>query len=431
MILRSEEMALEKYRGYMETCRRCSLCKFIPMEKITGFDHVNICPSISKYKFHTYSGGGRMVMGVALLEKRIDYTKKFLEVVYNCQMCGGCDTACKYGMDVEVLEPIQEIRVRCVEQGHTLPVLDKAIESLSKQGNMVSGARQARGEWAKDLDIKNFNRDKVDVIYHVGCQTSYNQGLWKVARATANLLKKAGIDFGIGGNNELCCGGRAYQMGYQEAFLNQAKQNMEALSKSGAKVLVTGCAECYNAFKVLYDKFNMKGPFEVLHTTEYFDRLIKEGRLKPTQEIGLSVTYHDPCNLGRQGEPYIHWEGKEIVGHLRTFDPPKEYRRGTLGVYEPPRDILKSIPGLKLLEMERIKEYAWCCGAGGGVLETNPEFAKSTAEERLREAKVTTGSEAIVTSCPWCEQLFSNTIRDTGSNLKVYDIVELLEKAAL
>ena len=422
-------MALENLRGYMETCRRCSLCKFIPMEKVTGFDHVNICPSIYKYKFHTYSGGGRMVMGVALLEKRLEYSQKFLDVVYNCQMCGGCDTSCKYGMDVEVLEPIQEIRIRCVEKGHTLPVLDKVIENLNKQGNMVSGIKEARGNWAKDMDIKNFKKDKVDVIYHVGCQTSYNKDLWNVAQSTARLLKKAGINFGIGGNDELCCGGRAYQMGYQESFLKLAKQKMEQMSDSGARILVTSCAECYNAFKVLYDKFNLKGQLDVLHTTEYFNRLIQEGKLKPTKEINLAVTYHDPCNLGRQGEPYIHWKGQEIVGHLRTFDPPKEYRRGTFGVYEPPREILKSIPGLKLLEMERIKEFAWCCGAGGGVLETNPEFAKSTANERLKEATATTGTEAVVTACPWCEKLFTEAIHDSRSSLKVFDIIELLDKA--
>ena len=126
------------------------------------------------------------------------------------------------------------------------------------------------------------------------------------------------------------------------------------------------CAECYHAFKVLYDKFGLKGNLEVLHTTEYFERLIKAGKLKPNKEVNLAVTYHDPCHLGRQGEPYIHWQGKQIPGQIILFDPPKEFRRGTFGVYEPPRDVLKSMPGVKLIEMERTKEYAWCCGAGGG-----------------------------------------------------------------
>jgi Fe-S oxidoreductase len=421
-------MALEDYRNSMETCRRCSPCKFIPLEKVKGYDHVNVCPSITRYEFHTYSGGGRMVMGTALLENRLDYTDKLLEVVYNCQMCGACDTSCKYSMDMEVIEPINEIRIKCVESGHTNPALDKVINSLRKQGTMVPGARIKRGDWATGLNIKDCSKEKVDVVFHVGCQTSFNKDMWKLARTTARLLQKAGENFGIAGENETCCGGRAYQMGYKEDFLNQAKKNMAMIKKSGAKTLVTGCADGYQAFKVLYDQYGLKGDLEVLHVTEYLDRLIKDGKLKPKKKVDITVTYHDPCHLGRMGEPYVHWEGKEIVEDIRTFDPPKEYRRGTYGIYEPPRDVLKSIPGLKLVEMDRIKEYAWCCGAGGGVNETNPDFAGWTANERIEEAG-STGAEAIVTACPWCERIFADTIKAKDGSLKVYDIVELLGKA--
>jgi Fe-S oxidoreductase len=423
-------MALEDYRTDMETCRRCSACKFIPLEKVEGFQHVNVCPSIARYNFHTYSAGGRMVFQVAMLENRVGYSDKLLEVVYNCQMCGACDVSCKYAMDMEVLEPLYEFRIKCVEDGHTVPALDSVINSLRKQGTMVPGAKAKRGDWAEGLDVKDFTRQKTRVIYHAGCRTCYDQDMWKVAKATIFLLQKAGVDVGIGGENELCCGGRAYQMGYKEDLLNQARQNMELFKKAGAEILVTGCADCYHAFKVLYDKFGMKGDLEVLHTTEYLDRLLKEGKLKPTKEVDVRVTYHDPCHLGRLGEPYIHWEGREIPGHIRIFDPPREFRRGTYGIYEPPRDVLKSIPGLKFVEMDRIKEYAWCCGAGGGVKETNPEFARWTAGERIREAEAT-GAEALVTACPGCEQSFNNTIKENGSSLKVYDVVELLEQAVL
>ena len=219
-------------------------------------------------------------------------------------------------------------------------------------------------------------------------------------------------------------------MGYREDAVNQAGRNMDVIKKSGAKTIVTGCAECYHAFKVLYDKFGLKGNLEVLHTTEYFDRLIKAGKLKPNKEVNLSVTYHDQCHLGRQGEPYIHWQGKQIPGQIIIFNPPKEYRRGTFGVYEPPRDVLKSIPGIKLAEMERTKEYAWCCGAGGGVRESNPDFARWTADERIKEARAT-GAEAIVSSCPGCETSFRDINKENGGSLPVYDVVELLAKAIL
>jgi Fe-S oxidoreductase len=166
----------------------------------------------------------------------------------------------------------------------------------------------------------------------------------------------------------------------------------------------------------------------VLHISEYIQQLIKDGKLKPRKRVDLAVTYHDPCHLGRLGEPWIHWQGKKVPGDRFVFDPPKVYRRGTQGVYEPPRDVLKSIPGIKLTEMNRIKEYAWCCGAGGGVSESNPEFAQWTARERIEEAE-STGAEALVTACPWCEKTFSEAIEATGSRLKVYDVVELVEKA--
>jgi Fe-S oxidoreductase len=166
----------------------------------------------------------------------------------------------------------------------------------------------------------------------------------------------------------------------------------------------------------------------VLHISEYMQQLLKNKKLKLRRSVDLAVTYHDPCHLGRLGEPWVHWQGKKVPGDRFVFDPPKAYRRGTHGVYEPPRDVLKSIAGIKLTEMTRIREYAWCCGAGGGVRESNPEFAQWTARERIEEAE-TTGAEAMVTACAGCEKNFSEAIKATGSRLKVYDIVELVEQA--
>jgi len=421
-------MALTDYQSDMETCCRCSACKFIPIEKITGYQRINICPSVTKYNFHAYSGGGRMGIGVAMADKRLKQTDKLKEVIYNCMTCGGCDISCKYAMDMEVLEPIYEMRIKCVEDGNTMPALDRLISSLSKHGTIVPGSKVKRGDWCEKLDVKDFTKQKVKVIYHAGCLTCYDKNMWKLAKANISLMQKAGVDLGIAREHEICCGGRAYQMGYKQDAIKQAKRNMEIFKKSGAEILVTGCADCYHAFKVLYDKFGMKGNMEILHTTEYFAHLIKEKKLKPKKEIKAEVTYHDPCHLGRLGETYIHWKGKQIQKHMRVFDPPRTFRRGTNGIYEPPRDILRSIPGMKLVEMDRIKEYAWCCGAGGGVKETNPEFANWTAIERIKEAE-STGAEALVSACPHCENIFNDAIKEKGSLLKVYDVVELLQKS--
>ena len=421
-------MALEDYRDDMEMCNKCSICKFIPLEKVKNEQPVYICPSIARYNFNAYSGGGRAGIGVAMLEDRLEYTDKLLDIIYNCQMCGGCDISCKYAMDMEVLEPIYEFRMKAVAEGHTDPALEKVITSLRKQGTMVPGAKIKRGEWADGLGLKDATAEKVDVLFHVGCLASYDKDQWKLARTTAKLLKKASVDFGIAGNNETCCGGRAYQMGYEEDFLAQARKNMDVIKKAGIKTVVTACADGYHAFKVLYDKYDLRGDLEVLHITEFLDRLIKDGKLKPAKKLTMKVTYHDPCHLGRLGEPWIRWEGKPVPGSQRRFDPPKEFRRGTYGIYEPPRDVIRAIPGVRLAEMDRIKEYAWCCGAGGGVSVSNPEFSRWTANERIAEAEAT-GAEAIVTACPWCEKNFTEAIKTSGSRLKVYDIVELLDKA--
>jgi Fe-S oxidoreductase len=285
-----------------------------------------------------------------------------------------------------------------------------------------------RSDWAAGLNLKDATKEKVDVLFHVGCLTSYDKDYWKLAKATVKILQKAGVNFGIAGDAETCCGGRAYQMGYKDAFLAQAKKNMAMIKKSGAKTLVTGCADGYQAFKVLYDKHDLKGDLEVLHISEYIDQLVKKGKLKLSKKVNLNVTYHDPCRLGRLGEPWVHWQGKKIPGDRFVFDPPKPYRRGINGVYEPPRDVLKAIPGVKLTEMVRIKEYSWCCGAGGGVNESNPDFAVWTARQRIDEA-VATGAGALLTACPWCEKTLNEAVKASGSSLKVYDIVELVEKA--
>jgi len=420
-------MGLEQYKGDMEMCCRCSACKFIPLQKVTGYQYANICPSISRFNFHSYSGGGRLNIAAAMLKDGFNYTDKLLDIVYNCQLCGACGVSCNYAMDMEVLEPIIEFRMKCVEDGMTHPALDKVIAGLRKNGSMVP-VKGRRGDWASGLNLKNALKEKVDVLYHVGCLTSYDKSMQKVAKATAKILQTAGVNFGIAGDAEICCGGRAYQMGYKKDFLKQAEKNMALIKESGVKTLVTACADGYEAFKVLYDKFDLKGDLEVLHISEFMDKLIKDGKLKPKRAIDLSTTYHDPCRLGRLGEPWIHWKGKKIPGDRFVFDPPKQYRRGTHGVYEPPRDVLKSIPGIKLTEMARIKEYAWCSGAGGGVLESNPPFAEWTALQRIEEAQAT-GAEAIVTACPWGEITFSEAIKKTGGRLKVYDIVELVEQS--
>jgi Fe-S oxidoreductase len=169
---------------------------------------------------------------------------------------------------------------------------------------------------------------------------------------------------------------------------------------------------------------------EVLHVVELIDRLIQQGRIKFTKAVPMTVTYHDPCHLGRLGEPYEPWNGKEkkILNQVHTWEPRRPRYMGAKGIYDAPRRILEAIPGIKLVEMERIREYAWCCGAGGGCSETYPEYSAWSAGERITEAN-TTGAEALVTACPWCEANFAAAKDENGKSIQVLDIIELVQNA--
>jgi Fe-S oxidoreductase len=380
--------------------------------------------------FHAYSAGGRLIAALALLEGRTEYTDKLVEIVYQCQMGGACDISCKVNRDLEPLEAMLELRAKCVDDGQVLPAHMVMIESLRSDDNPLGEPKAERGKWAEGLDVKDITREKADVLYFAGCLHSFDQDLWGIARGAVTLLRMAGVDVGISGMQEACCGGRAYEIGYRGEFTKYAEHNIETWNAAGVRTVVTSCSDGYGTLKLHYPKIGKPMNFEVLHITEYLDRLIKEGRIKPTKKVPLQVTYHDPCHLGRLSEPYVPWEGveKKVLGQVVIHDPPKKFRRGTNGIYEPPRDVLNSIPGLELVEMERIKEYAWCCGAGGGVKEAYPDFALWTAKERIEEAKAT-GAEALVTACPWCERNFRDALEQDGEKMKLYNTVELLLEA--
>jgi Fe-S oxidoreductase len=322
-----------------------------------------------------------------------------------------------------------EFRAKLVEEGWSLPQHLSAIHSLRKEFNMVQRPRSERGLWAEGLKIRDISRgEKAEVVFHAGCKFSYDESLRKTVREGIRILQKSGVDVGILGREESCCGARAYGMGYRKEYKAFSSKLINAWAKAEAKTVVTSCAECYHGIKRLFPKGGSK--VEVLHIVEYIDRLIKDGRITFSNPVPMTVTYHDPCHLGRMGEPYIPWKGveKKIRNQVIVYEPRKPRYNGAWGVYDPPRDVLKSIPGLQLKEMERIREYAWCCGAGGGTLEAFPEFAEWTALERIEEAK-SVEAEAIVSACPWCEKNFRVAAESIGDGIQTYDIVDLVSKA--
>lgn len=425
-------MSLDDYELESLRCTRCSTCKWVPWENMQNcdFDFTLGCPSVAKYHFHAYSAGGKFNMALSLMKGRIDYTDGFLDAVYKCQMGGGCDVSCKSVQDIEPLECMQELRIKCVQDGQAPPEHMLTIEGLKKEDNMLQGKKADRGKWADGIAVKNLTKEKAKVAFHAGCRYSFDEELWPTVRGGLSLLLNAGVDVGIMAKDEVCCGGRAYEMGYLGELTKFAEHNREAFKAAGIETLVTPCSDGYQTFKVLYDKIGQKLDIEVLHITEYINRLLKEGKIQLTKKIPLTVTYHDPCHLGRLSEPWVHWKGKEVtvLNTMIIHDPPKKMRRGANGVYDIPREILQRIPGLRLVEMYRARESAWCCGAGGGVKDAYPDFAIWTATQRLKEAKAV-GAKAIVSACPWCTRNFLDAARETGEKFEVYDIIELVQRA--
>jgi Fe-S oxidoreductase len=422
-------VALKDYLAEAERCSQCSYCKWIPFDQVKSWKYSRGCPSIAYNNFVSYSARGRYNLTRALVDKTIAYSEKVKDIAFQCNTCGSCDITCKIGrFNLEPLEMIREMRAQLVTDGQTIPQHQVLINSLKKSGNMFQKPQADRGQWAKGLDIKNILNEKAKVLFHTGCRFSYDKDQQSVARAAVSLLAKSGIDIGIMGTAESCCGGRAYSIGFRDEFNRYARKNLETWEKAGVETIVTSCSDCYHTFKRLYPI--MGSHFKVFHTVEYLDRLIKEGKIQFRKNIPLKVTYHDPCHLGRQGESYIPWQGKEkkILNQIVSYEPRKPRYNGARGIYDPPRNVIRSIPGIELVEMERIREYAWCCGAGGGVKEAYPEFSNWTATERIEEAK-STGAEAIVSACGWCERNFLDSIDSKGEKMRVFDIAELVERA--
>jgi len=414
---------LDDYRYEARHCTGQAQCRWIDYNYSQGTDFAWRCPSWQKEGFDSFGAEGKCNIVYYLLTGKLDYSSPMLrDVVYKCTLCGSCDVACKRNLDYEIQMMLESLRARLVEKGYgPMPQHEEKTRNIEGSHNRFGRNQAERRNWMpKDVTPAA----KADILYHAGCRASFVDT--EISGATARILNTANVPFMVM-KEERCCGHLLYTTGQTEKARKIAEENLKLIRETGAKTVVTSCAECYKTIKVDYPKLLGKSTsdldFEVVHLVELVDRWVKEGTLKLNNRVDMKVTYHDPCNLGRLSEPWYHWAG--VRKDWGVFDPPRTVRRGVHGVYEPPRDILRAIPGLELVEMVRRRENAWCAGNDAGVKEAYPEFALWTAGERLREA-VTTGAEAIVSCCPGCKESFTDAARN---GMKVYDIAELIVKA--
>ncbi|MHA2040543.1 MAG: (Fe-S)-binding protein [Candidatus Thorarchaeota archaeon] len=418
-------MTLGDFEDMMDSCVRCSKCKFLPQLQIKSKRFSHICPSIEYYNFHAYSGGGRMIMANALHKGRIDFSQDLLDVLYGCTNCGGCEVSCKWVYDLEPNEVIHELRVQAVESGAgPMPKHKKYIELVERSQNPYGEPIEDRPAWL--TDSVTIDEDS-STIYFVGCTAAYRRE--EIALSTARVLNAAEEGFRILGSDEFCCGSPVYRVGDRKKAIEIMKNNVQLFEKHGVKRIITSCSGCYNMLATEYPRF-IETDFEVVHISQHLESLITEGKLNLKHEVPLKVTYHDPCHLGRMSEPYEPYEGEkiEILSQVYIWDPPKEERRGAGGVYDAPRNVLRQIPGIELTEMERIREYSYCCGAGAGVKAAYPDFALWTANERVSEAE-STGAEVLVSVCPFCSTNFKDSLNHRESPLEYLDLTELVLKS--
>jgi Fe-S oxidoreductase len=255
--------------------------------------------------------------------------------------------------------------------------------------------RKNRANWAEGLSVKTFT-EGMEVLYFPGCYLSYDPRLKKAARATADILNRAGIDFGILGPGENCCGESIRKTGDEELFKRLARENIKTFIDNGVKKILVSSPHCYHTFKNEYPEFMVN--FEVVHISQYLFELINEGRLEFTGEYGKKVTYHDPCYLGRHN-----------------------------GIYDEPREVLRKVPGLELIEMADLRQDGLCCGGGGGRIWMETPKGQRFSDLRLEQA-TGVGAEVLVTSCPYCITNFedSRLNREDSDVIKIKDITEII-----
>jgi Fe-S oxidoreductase len=381
------------------------------------------CPIDSRYAFNLYSPHGLLHSALAELDGELDFGPKLVDALFKCTGCGACDARCKRNLDVEVLQVIENLKARCVEQGKgPMPEHKAMADNIRKTKNEYGKPHEDRLKWLTK-EIKP--AQKADMVYFVGCNSAYRQP--ELARATAKILSLTGTQFMLLAD-EWCDGNYVLATGQVELARELAEHNVKAIQESGAKTVITSSAECYKSLKVNFPKLLGKSteemPYTTLHITEYLDKLMKDGKLAFKKSVPMKVTYHDPCNLGRLSEPWQEW----VPNYKRVIPLGKVWRRGDRGIYDPPRNILKGIPGIELVEMERSRSNAWCEGSCGGVAVAFPDFALWTAGERLEEAQAT-GADAIVTSSPDAKELLAKAVGAKKIKMAVYDISEIIVRA--
>jgi heterodisulfide reductase subunit D len=373
---------VEEMARIAESCAlcRCGCCK-------------DECPMYAELLEETISPKGRNQVIRAVLKGIIEPDERVARIAYSCLLCRRDEKSCTAAL--KNADATEAFRRYLVESGvPLLPEHALLVKSIENYGNPWQESRAARKRWAKGSSDRRFVRGKTEILFYVGCTFALDRTLQETPRALARLMERAGMDFGYLLEDELCCGSTVKRIGHSKLYERLRSENEKALVGTGAKRLVTACAGCYKTLTQDYP--GISKVMKVQHSTEFLADLVSKSKLK-FGRTSLKVTYHDPCHLGRH-----------------------------TGVYDPPRIILKAVPGLTLIEMKNSREMARCCGGGAGVKTAYPQVSEKAALARLREAEKT-GAEVIVTSCPFCVQTLKAAAVRSGSRMEVAELSIFLD----
>jgi len=348
----------------------------------------------------------RRIIYEALVRDKLDLKER--PEIWDCTACATCTLRCPKGLDPAMI--LIGMRRVLTEGGRVKPAIRDALESTFKFGNPWGRGRAKRSEWAQDLNVKDLTEGapstgsghrEAEMLYYVGCTPAYDDRVQAVAQAMVKVFDKAGVDFGTLGNEEMCCGSEMRRLGEEGLFEFLVEDNLELFKQHDIKQMVTTSPHCYNSFKSEYEGLDL----EVQHYTQFLADLIERGELAFSGEVPPTmkvVTYHDPCYLGKQN-----------------------------GVYDEPRAILQSIPGLQFVEFDRSRERSVCCEGGGGRMWVEAcSGGERLAETRVKDA-LELGAEVIATACPFCMLTLEDAVKTTGAedSIEILDIIELVAQA--
>ncbi len=379
----------------VEACTRCGEClKYCPVYAQKGQEEIDPRGKIQAFKSFIRSQYGiwARVFGPKKLDE--EKLKKFSEMVYRCTLCGECSVSCPVSIDARHLWTA--LRETLVEMGH-FPQAAKRMKTNVLEAHNVSGdENEERAEWLEFLDElpeDQYRKEKAEVAFFVGCVASFFPLVQKIPLAFVEILKKAEIDFTLLGGEEWCCGFPLIGAGMKKEAGVLIQHNLDMMKNKEVKQVVFACPSCYHTWMEEYP-----ADIEIFHSTQFIKKLINEEKIS-FKEKKIKVTYHDPCDLGRAS-----------------------------GVYEAPREILRSIPGVELAEMENNREQCKCCGGGGNLEMVDPDLSAALAQEKINQIQAT-GADTVITACQQCVRTILTTARRKEIPISAMDITEFVLKS--